>query len=343
MSQESVDSSVADKVEFAVSRLEGLFSLPFVVSQCLLEIAEGGFSTEKLTRLIESDPGLTLKVLSRVDGSGWKGDSAADVISKLALEQIEELLLEETVAGDIKYFPELLLHSNVCGWCAGQISQVIVPKMDPNLAYLAGLLHNVGRVAMATAMPKSFEQIVDQAKERRVGVRIIEQEQLGVDHTIVGKRLFQKWGLAKQIMLAGWLHHSDSIAIAERIPEARLVQIVQLAGILASEKVPAGEDYEGSRADLVKALSIPGEELERIEDGIDNLIEEKTELLGIDREDSQSVYFEAVKQTAVKLAKETLGYSQKQRRLARRSGHFEFTKELLLKVNSQGLVTEAAR
>ena len=70
-------------------------------------------------------------------------------------------------------------------------------------------------------MPKSLARIVEEAQSTQSSSRIVEQRQLGADHTILGKRLAQKWRLPEEITLAIWLHHSDTAAVSQAMPAAR--------------------------------------------------------------------------------------------------------------------------
>jgi HD-like signal output (HDOD) protein len=82
-------------------------------------------------------------------------------------------------------------------------------------------------------MPKSFAGMIEEAKSTKKSLHVIEQKHLGTDHTIIGKRLGQQWRLPNLIVLAIWLHHSQTVTIAEDMPEARIAAVVQLADFIA--------------------------------------------------------------------------------------------------------------
>lgn len=351
MSNKPVDSTVADKVELTIGQLDSLSTSPSVISQCLCELLHARPSIEKLSEIIESDPATAVKILTVAKRSniGLTSQivSIAQAIEKLSIDDILQAVLSIKICQQSEDLSinKLLLHCNAVAFCAKQISQIISPKMEPQLAYLAGLLHDVGKIAICTAMPKSFSLIIQQAKSQNVSSTVIEREHLGMDHTIIGKRLCQKWGMPNQVILAVWLHHGDTIAITESVPEARLAQIVQLAdSIVRKNDIGDSGSYDeiNSTAAIAQALSITPEQIEQIEADLDETAKIKSEIFDLDSVSVRSGYDNAIIRTAARLAEENAKCSQQKRRLAKSSSHFEFAREILSNINSRAQVADIA-
>src|SRR5262245_3333061 len=67
------------------------------------------------------------------------------------------------------------------------------------LAFGAGLLHDIGKVALDSALPKSYARVLQRTAQCLGDISDIEREILGVDHATAGRHLAQRWGLPQPI------------------------------------------------------------------------------------------------------------------------------------------------
>jgi putative nucleotidyltransferase with HDIG domain len=240
---------------------------------------------------------------------------------------------------------ELAVHNLAVACCAGCIAEIMSPKMDSQLAYAAGLLHDIGKLALDDAMPKSFDRIADEAKSRSCSTCEVEAEYLGIDHTIIGKRLAQRWRLPNEITLAIWLHHNDSVAISQDMREATIVPVVQLADLIARE-CGAGEsgshDRPESMGAIAASLGIQPEQLERISRDLSTIVEQKAALSGLRETNGEAGYYQGVQTAAAQLVRDNDRLSQENRLLQTTSRHNAFTKEFLLSIDSHALPADIA-
>lgn len=213
------------------------------------------------------------------------------------------------------------------------------------MAYSAGLLHDIGKLALDQAMPKSFARIVVEAKSKNASACAMEQKQLGLDHTILGKRLAQRWHLPNQITLAIWLHHSDTTSIAQSMPEAKIAQVVQLADLIARQ-CGIGQSGSYDTPDLpdatAKSLGISNEQMKKIRQNLTEQVSQKSKLLGLDSPTIAAAYGDAVHTTVSQLAQNNTKLSLENRRLQIHSGHFDFIKEFLTSIDSATAPLDAA-
>ncbi|MHC4336568.1 MAG: HDOD domain-containing protein, partial [Planctomycetota bacterium] len=276
MTDKPADPAVAQQIEHIIRQLDSLSTLPCIASRFLSELAQTQASVPALAKIIESDPALTAKIFSLMHEQGVSFTdeelSIQHVVEKLPTHIVRDAIFSVKVASELENNTtpsrkELIVHSLAVACCAEAIAETISPKMNSQLAYTAGLLHNIGNLALHQAMPKSFERIVEEAKSKNASICTIEQEHLGTDYTILGKRLAQKWHLPKEIALVIWLHRSDTAAILENMPEARIAQIVQSADSIARQ-CGIGEsgsyDESDSIEQIAKLLAVYPEQLEQI-------------------------------------------------------------------------------
>ncbi|MFQ6036086.1 MAG: HDOD domain-containing protein [Sedimentisphaerales bacterium] len=344
----------AHQVELAVGWLDSLSTLPCVAVRFFPKLWQDRFSPAGLADIIETDPALTAKILSL---SGKQGISLPDgrfslaaILDKLPADEVRDALLSIKIltnfkTGDpegqtITRRAELLLHSLAVACCAREIAEITLPQVEPNIAYCAGLLHDLGKLALEEVMPKSFARIVEQARSAQQCSCAIERQHLGADHTIFGKRLAQKWHLPDRIVLAIWLHHSDTATISWHIPQGRLAQLIQSADSIARQ---SGIGQSGSfdspepAAKIAQSLGINLEQLQQICQKLPETVAEKSRILGLDllhpgRTTAQ--YCDIVHTATAQFARKQAELSAENRQLQSASSHLSFVTDFLLSIDS---------
>ena len=346
----------AHQVELAIRQLDSLSTLPSVAAQFFSKLLQPQFSPSAIADIIESDPALTAKILSLIH---QQGASLPDEKFSLrrALDKLPAHLVRDTVLS-VKVFrafdhdndrillrKELIQHALAVACCAKDIAEIISPQTDSQLAFSAGLLHDIGKLALEEAMPKSLARIVEEAKSTKAGACAIEQKQLGTNHTILGKRLAQKWHLPNQITLAIWLHHSNTGIISQNMPEARIAQVVQLADSVARE---CGIGQSGSfdspepAEKIAQSLAITPEQLGQIRRNLPETVGQKFKVLGLDLPNAVASYCDIAHTAAAQLAREQTKLSLENRKLQTASSNFDFAREFLLSINSTTLAIDIA-
>ena len=314
MPEKITDPTVAHQVELVIHRLSSLSTLPCVATRLLLSLSQARLLD--LAETIESDPALAAKILSLIHQQGLscpdESFSVRRAIDKLPAHAVRQALLSVKIypAFDrderrVLFRKQLVIHSLAVACCAEDIAAILSPKMDSPLAYSAGLLHDIGKLALDETMPRSFAAIVEQAQSQQACSRTLEQKHLGVDHTIIGKRLAVKWRLPNQIVIAIWLHHSNINLTSQTMPEARIAQVVQLADLIA-RKCGLGNsgsfDAPDSADKIAQSLAIDPDQLEQIRLGLEEKVARRSEILGLDSPVTVDEYCGAVHDAAAPLA-----------------------------------------
>jgi len=356
MPDKKADPTAAHQVELAIRQLDSLSTLPSVAAQFFPKLLQPQFSPSAIADIIESDPALTARILSLVH---QQGVSLPDENFSLrrALEQLASHLVRDAVLS-VKVFrafdhdndrillrKELIQHGLAVACCAKDIAEIISPQMDSRLAHCAGLLHDIGKLALEEAMPKSLARIVEEAKSAKASACAVEQKHLGTDHTILGKRLAQKWHLPNQITLAIWLHHSNTGTISQNMPEARIAQVVQLADSVAREcGIGQSGSYDSPEPaeKIAQSLAITPEQLGQIRRKLPETVGQKFKVLGLDLPNAVASYCDVAHTATARLAQDNTKLSLENRRLQTASSDLDFTTEFLLSINSTTLPIDIA-
>jgi putative nucleotidyltransferase with HDIG domain len=96
-------------------------------------------------------------------------------------------------------------HSVACAIIAERTAKLTF--VDNDFAYTAGILHDIGRVALATLMPASYARVLERGAPRPQDVLAIERELCGIDHCQAGHSLITAWGLHQELAEIAAHHH----------------------------------------------------------------------------------------------------------------------------------------
>lgn len=323
MSQPRKQQLVARQVERIVRQLTSLSTLPAVAARLLSQMSEATFDPAQFAEHIQSDPALTAKVLTLAHREGivFSGDpTVVEAVAKLDLSLLREAVISVKVfqvldvsadSDAARPLPrrQMALHSLAVACCAGQLAELVLPPAQRQTAYLAGLLHDIGKCALDEVMPKSFERMVEEALAEQASLAVIEQKHLGLDHTVLGKRLAQKWFLPEPVATAIWLHHCDGPTLSADLPDVQFARIVALADRLVRRaEIGAGGscDKPDGIDEIATLLSISPAQIEEILEALPGVVQEKGLMLGLGTEDASITagYYTMIQKTAADLAKD---------------------------------------
>src|ERR1019366_8711748 len=104
------------------------------------------------------------------------------------------------------------------------------PKIEypePEKAYLAGLLHDLGFLVNSILYTDDFRECLRRASEQHVPLHVIEEQVLGFTHCETGQMLSEHWGLSRELVDAVGCHHDVSL-LPDAGPLACLVHLSDL-------------------------------------------------------------------------------------------------------------------
>jgi signal transduction histidine kinase/HD-like signal output (HDOD) protein len=106
--------------------------------------------------------------------------------------------------------------------------------VEPDEAFLAGLLHNVGKLVLELVLPRAYDKVVRLAERRASDCAPLERTLLGVDHHTAGMRICEHWGLPDALGRVAWLYGRAPQTLAHE-DQAPLIGVVTLAKALCRE------------------------------------------------------------------------------------------------------------
>ena len=355
MPGQNPDNSAARRIELAVGQCESISILPAVAARFLTQLAKMELTPGTLAELVESDPAITAMMLRLCRNKGiiikqcdtW----LLAVMENISLREIRDAVLSAKICGGLTddagtdFRKELSRHSLASACCAKLLTKLISPPIDGDTAYLAALLHDIGKFLLDEVMPKSFDTLLEQARADKTSFCKVEQISLGLDHTILAKRFAQNLRLPSDIILGLWLHHSHTGAIPQ-MPQARIAAIVELADIIV-RRAGIGEsgNYEEqfSPDAIAGTLGLTAEQIKQVEQQLPDMVGSRSEAAGLNILKPGWAYCDAVRATAGQLASDSSKLLEESARLQSSASFFDFIKELIPKINSSMPAIELAK
>lgn len=215
--------------------------MPNVAQQILRIIADPDTTTEKLQEAISADQALTTRIL-KIANSPFYGiprsiRTLSTAIMILGYKMIRNLVL----AAATKSINRRLGLIEVMMWehsIGASIASFLIAKEvrfpDPEEAFLAGLLHDIGKQILNNYDNEKYVHVIERAYNEGMTFYFAEKEILGFSHPEVGALVVKKWKLSEELESAIRYHHEGFQIIIKENPFyiGKLPLIVNLADLI---------------------------------------------------------------------------------------------------------------
>ncbi|MFD2110790.1 HDOD domain-containing protein [Thiorhodococcus fuscus] len=216
MSAAEIHARQAHRVPI-LERIDDLPSLPSTYLRAREAMDDPNGSLETLAQIIGTDPAMSARIL-RVANSALYGlltrvDSVWRALSIIGVAETRNLILATAVISAFKDLPlgavsmrSFWEHSVACGVAARTIARRM-HLSSPERFYLAGLLHDIGRLCLFILEPVSMSTALQAHRERQGPLHDIETQLFATDHAAVGAALLRHWGIPDTFCVAAETHH----------------------------------------------------------------------------------------------------------------------------------------
>ncbi len=193
---------------------EDLPPFPAIAVRALHLVSGTDTSLLELCDLIRSDPAFSTAVL-RIANSPLVAfskniTSVVQASMLLGFGRLKSVVVTVGLRSYLKncYSPLLTStwrHSVACAIIAQRAARLC--GFDKEFSYTAGVMHDIGRVAMATALPEEYAHAMQRRANRPLDVLRTERDVFGVDHCQAGRSLAALWGLPTAFLETIASHH----------------------------------------------------------------------------------------------------------------------------------------
>lgn len=197
-------------------------------------------TVRELVKVISADPGLSAKLLSVANSAFYRGaspfTSIERAIVRIGFSGVRTLALALSVldrGDDDPVVAKIYEHSVETAALAESLARAS-GACEPDRAFLAGLLHDVGKAIIRQQFPKEAKRILKWARERDIPGYRIEQRLLAMDHCRIGALVLDNWKISAAITRPIVFHHGPRPAVGGlTVADQKLATIIFLADNLA--------------------------------------------------------------------------------------------------------------
>jgi len=272
IAQNHAPSKRLDGILRSISRLR---PLPGSATRVLKAIDDPHVSVPILAEMIALDQALTAFIL-RVANSAAMGyaidcASVSEAIMRLGFKQVRSLVLSTIASGPLSarlsgyrignkgLWHHSLSVASAAHWLAG-----VVRYPDPEKAYVAGLLHDIGKLTLDQYVQADYDHIVEIMRSQRIPLWEVEEQLFGVDHAQVGGMVTSHWQFPPELIEAIRYHHHPTLQHGRQ----RLAAIVNLANaMIPQEHTSELSKLEGRiiHPEALEILNIEASQLETLQ------------------------------------------------------------------------------
>lgn len=264
-------------------RVKTLPSLPTTVVALGQAVSDDRCTVDRILGILAKDPPLSASLLRLANSIAYSGDNKVsdlrNAVMRLGYDAILNLGRTAAVIRNFRganHLDPLRLwqHSVAVGMVAKGICRLLKKRHLEETAFLAGLLHDIGKIALDLCFTEEYAPVVVAIQEGEFCVDA-ERRLLGLSHADVGSMVATHWNFSDSLVEVIRDHHSPK-------PGAFLSNLVNLCDLLVRSRVP-NSPYDEDLAFILEESpvfhevfgSIPEESLdvERITFSIDDELE----------------------------------------------------------------------
>jgi HD-like signal output (HDOD) protein/nitrogen-specific signal transduction histidine kinase len=215
-------------------------AMPQILIKLLAHLQADDLGMPELAALVAKDAGMTGKILSVANSSayhrGGRQPNLEQAMVALGTDMIKTLVISDSVFQTFNSFPNSGATDLRAFWKNSLTAAVLARDLarhlnysQPEEAYLAGLLHNVGRLALLATAPKEYSFNFTARDDEDLCA--VEQRTLQITHAEAGAWLIERWQLDSFLADSVLYHHEPGERLEGSHP---LIRIVRAAHLLAS-------------------------------------------------------------------------------------------------------------
>lgn len=272
------------EIQELLNQTSKLPNVPEVVRQLVQSLNNPNADYSDIAKKISADQTLSLKLLRLVNsahfGLSRKVASVNEATVMLGMARLKTLVIASGFANsakdveglDIKKFwSESFQVATLAKWFAERSNSV-----DPDIAFTAGIIHNIGRLLLHLAQPNRAKAIQTLVEESRVSRTQAEMERLGFTTQDAGQALLDMWKFPTELGLAV-KQHKRPLIHDDPLPLSAVLNLACYVNAAARERRDEDSVKESYPTDVALLAGVSADTLEQLgealalESGLDGL------------------------------------------------------------------------
>lgn len=217
-----------DLMEKIVDRIDHIPRIKSVPQKILMVLSDDQYSIQEVSRIVETDMALTTCCLKTVNSASFgfkhKVDSIHRALSLLGQKKLVDIIMKEafkdvfmvSMSGYGANADDFWNYSFRTAISSRIIASKFLPDIQPNLAYTAGLVHDIGKIVISQFL-ETAEPNLGSLLTNRETQDFLETEEsiLGTNHVLVGEKMAEIWQLPDSLKSVIRYHHAAAQAPSE--------------------------------------------------------------------------------------------------------------------------------
>lgn len=231
------ETLTTESLKKLVSQMQSLPIIPALYLELVEELQKDAPALDRMSAIISRDLGMCSKMLPLINSAFFglprKIANMEEAVGCLGVDTIKALVLylhlyslHERVKINNFSLERLWSHCWTVGVAARKMAQHEgLSREATDKVFIAGLLHDVGKLVLATGVTSSYQLALDKSENQHLLMHEAEKTVFGTSHAEVGAYLLGLWGLPQEIIDGVAWHHNPGACEAEGISAATLIHV----------------------------------------------------------------------------------------------------------------------
>jgi len=238
-------SKPLDKTLSAILASAQLPTLPIVASKILELTTQEDVPFNDIVALVAQDVALSAKILKVANSAFYNFpqqiSSVNQAVSLLGVNAVRSLVLSFSFLSMGKQHEcsrfdfERFWERSLTGAVAARLIAEQAGQCNPEELFTVGLLQNIGHLIFALTIPLRYDQLLRHLadSDQDLDEIALEEEHLGLSHTVSGYEVARSWGLPAAMSAAILHHHGPHEATLDDPRQLRVIKIAYLSGLIS--------------------------------------------------------------------------------------------------------------
>ncbi len=243
----SITKATPEEIDNAIALVR---PIPQVALKVIRMIHSNNYHMRDIAREVRQDQIISARILKVCNSAYCSPKTRINSIDQALSILGEKMILQLVVSASMEMFFKdfehgyslcrggLFFHAIGTAFAAEKLSEM-TKKDYPDIAYTAGLLHDIGKVVLDQFVGRSFPMFYRRLYEDEFSLIDVEEELIGCNHQVVGGRLAELWSLPEPLKEAILHHHNPEKSSVNPV----LTHLVYIADLLIS-RFQVGNDLE---------------------------------------------------------------------------------------------------
>ncbi len=214
-------TSVRDETLKCLNRLPRLSPL---MTQLLARLTRRNCEVQELTEIVERDPVLSAQILQLANSAIFARlrpvETIRHAIALVGLSTMRKFALGASISNLFSHTKPArtfsVLRFNLHSVATATLLELLadaIPFESAGDAFLAGLLHDVGKLLIAVNFPQAYDDLLALIAVNGASLLEAERDIVGIDHAELSALAISRWELSEAVQNAASSHHepgSDS-------------------------------------------------------------------------------------------------------------------------------------